>query len=872
MMTVKPARKSKSQGQALVEFGLILPVLLLIITGIIDFGQVTITYIQSLSALRNAARFAEVAGFATIPGQPIRYLDCEGMLDAADDILFRNNQDIFINYYKADDYPNAKYDCDTVSADVLRNGDILEIVSRTRVQFITPLVSGIVPDLNIEFTARRTIIKSILLGSKDNEKDTDYDGLDDEWEMMWFGNLSAIATGDPDGDGCNNGCEEARKTCPIQTGSTINCPVTDSKDSDGDGLDDADEAYLYGTDGTNPDTDGDGLTDYEEVMVYKTDPTEPDTDGEGLKDGEEIAGIYGHLTEIYTTDPLNPDSDGDTISDYDEVFEHKTNPNSTDTDEDTLPDNEEINIHGTSPIKTDTDDDGLTDPYEVNTVHAGGFKTKANNPDTDGGGLKDGEELNLYNTKPWMQDSDGDGLTDFDEVRLRATNPNNNDTDKDGLLDGDEVNVYHTDPLNDDTDGDGVSDGVEVHDCSTDPLIGITFPPATDFELCGGGSGGLKDDDRDGLPDIWEENTFGHLNWGPLDDPDNDGMTNQDERVYGTHGNLYDTDGDGRSDREEIFGIGGPATNPKNPDSDGDGLSDGQEVNVYGTNPNKVDTDDDGLSDPDELMIYGTNPTLWDTDADGLSDSQELLHQTNPNDDDSDNDGLKDGEEVNIRRTNPNKEDTDGDGLNDYAEVYTHSTDPTKADTDGEGLNDGAEVNQYGTNPNKADTDGDGLSDYAELFAFPNNPMKTTDPLVVDTDGDGKSDKFELDNGTLPNNPIAISVLPASVTQTNKVVSMTVTIELDRPSTETTKVRYRTADGTPPGAATASNGDYTQITSTEITFLPGETTKTFMVSVGREGNGQNKEFTDEHFFISLTDNDNAYISVNRAKMTILYRR
>ena len=43
------------------------------------------------------------------------------------------------------------------------------------------------------------------------------------------------------------------------------------------------------------------------------------------------------------------------------------------------------------------------------------------------------------------------------------------DTDGDGLSDYDEINVYHTSPYLEDTDGDGVSDGVEVK-LRTDPL------------------------------------------------------------------------------------------------------------------------------------------------------------------------------------------------------------------------------------------------------------------------------------------------------------------------------------------------------------------------------------------------------------------
>jgi hypothetical protein len=59
-------------------------------------------------------------------------------------------------------------------------------------------------------------------------------------------------------------------------------------------------------------------------------------------------------------------------------------------------------------------------------------------------------------------DSDGDGLTDSEELEVYFTDPLNPDTDGDGLLDGEEVITYGTDPLNPDTDGDGINDGVEV--------------------------------------------------------------------------------------------------------------------------------------------------------------------------------------------------------------------------------------------------------------------------------------------------------------------------------------------------------------------------------------------------------------------------
>lgn len=58
-------------------------------------------------------------------------------------------------------------------------------------------------------------------------------------------------------------------------------------------------------------------------------------------------------------------------------------------------------------------------------------------------------------------DSDRDGLTDEEETIL-GTNLVEPDSDGDGLFDREEVKVYKTNPLNPDTDADGFTDGQEV--------------------------------------------------------------------------------------------------------------------------------------------------------------------------------------------------------------------------------------------------------------------------------------------------------------------------------------------------------------------------------------------------------------------------
>ena len=73
-----------------------------------------------------------------------------------------------------------------------------------------------------------------------------------------------------------------------------------------------------------------------------------------------------------------------------------------------------------------------------------------------------------YKIHEFEKDSDDDGLTDVREAQI-GTDPNNPDTDGDGLLDGEEVDKYKTDPKNPDTDGGGIWDGVEVKN-GADPL------------------------------------------------------------------------------------------------------------------------------------------------------------------------------------------------------------------------------------------------------------------------------------------------------------------------------------------------------------------------------------------------------------------
>lgn len=102
-------------------------------------------------------------------------------------------------------------------------------------------------------------------------------------------------------------------------------------------------------------------------------------------------------------------------------------------------------IYGTDPKNPDTDGDGLTDYEEVYITGTDPLKY-----DTDDNGINDADD-----------DSDNDGLSNREEIEL-GTDPRNVDTDGDGLSDYDELNKYNTDPLKADSDGDTLNDGDEL--------------------------------------------------------------------------------------------------------------------------------------------------------------------------------------------------------------------------------------------------------------------------------------------------------------------------------------------------------------------------------------------------------------------------
>ncbi|MDE0820788.1 MAG: hypothetical protein OSA95_06685, partial [Opitutales bacterium] len=396
-------------------------------------------------------------------------------------------------------------------------------------------------------------------GTNIAKADSDSDGVTDGAELA-----HGTDPNDPDSDGDDftDGEEFAAGTdaidkneVPVGASETVPGVYADtSGDLDGDGLRNAAETNIYGTDPSKADTDADGINDKEELSL-KTDPTVADTDDDGFVDGEEVAS---------GTDPLGkeevPIGESESVPG---LVADSTN----DSDGDGLTDAEEEHYHGTNIAKADSDDDGLLDGHEL------AIGTNANNADCDEDGYIDGVEfaaktdplnrdeipVGSSETLPALiadstDDSDSDGLTDAEEIHIHGTNPSIADTDADGINDKQEL-ALKTDPTVADTDDDGFLDGEEVAS-GTDPL----------------GKGEVPIGESECVPGLVADST-------------------------------NDSDGDGLTDAEEKYIFG---TNPSEADSDGDQLSDGEEV-AQNTDPTESDTDKDGSFDGDELH-YGADP------------------------------------------------------------------------------------------------------------------------------------------------------------------------------------------------------------------------------------------------------------------------
>lgn len=113
------------------------------------------------------------------------------------------------------------------------------------------------------------------------------------------------------------------------------------------------------------------------------------------------------------------------------------------------------------------------------------------------------------------------------------------------------------------------------------------------------------------------------------------------------------------------------------------------------------------------------------------------------------------------------------------------------------------------------------------------------------------------------NNPLpAVSINDVSLNEGDfDRTDATMTVSLSAPSSKSVSVQLRDFDNT----ATGGGSDYYPPSTGSLTFLPGETTKTFTIPII----GDTRIEPDETFFIDLIGATNAVIGKSRATFTIL---
>lgn len=402
-----------------------------------------------------------------------------------------------------------------------------------------------------------------------------------------------------------------------------------------------------------------------------------DSDGDTILDSVECPG--GTL----------PDSDGDGLAD---CYDPDDDNDGVGTIEESVPIGD-TNGDGVGDYQ-DTDGDGIPDYRD---------------PDDDNDGTPTIDEIPGYS----YIDEDCDGIPDYldaDEEDGPCADPDN-----DGLTNAQEEAIG-SDPKDADTDDDTVFDGQEVEpDAVARDTDGDGLPDHAD-----------TDDDGDGIPTSVEHDpgvdTGPGLQVVPIggwDDVDNDGIPNHIDT---------DSDGDGKSDHEEAFGAGAPASLTLATSGIQQVVSVTLQINdslwMVGTDWAFPDSDGDGI--PSWLDGNDVDGPKGDPDGDGLTNQREENHGSDPFDFDTDGDGADDGDE---------RGDTDGDGIPNRLDRDDDgdgelSRDEGWWDTDGDSV------------PNALDFD-DGYSPCNYLdFVIPDG-INVVDGYCTDRDCDGIADAYE---------------------------------------------------------------------------------------------------------------------------------
>lgn len=164
-LAVWPTPLRRRRGQAAVEFALILPVLIMIVSSVFELGRLFIVYSSLSNAAQEATRYALASG--TNGSGTLHFLDCAGIRAAAKrsaNMHALDDSDIDIWYDNGD---STAYDSSTYLAlcDAHPAPSLIQTTNRIVVSVRStyqPMVLFFdLPPLPVTFLSARTIIKEV---------------------------------------------------------------------------------------------------------------------------------------------------------------------------------------------------------------------------------------------------------------------------------------------------------------------------------------------------------------------------------------------------------------------------------------------------------------------------------------------------------------------------------------------------------------------------------------------------------------------------------------------------------------------------------------------------------------------------------------
>lgn len=140
-----PRMNDRQNGQTLVEFALILPIFILVLMGIFDFGRAIYAY----NTINNAARQAVRVG---IVNQNVGVIEAEAIQHGVS--LSLDGADVTVTFL-APDYTSTGT-CPTTP----RYGCVVEVEVQYQYTAATPVIGTIVGVLNLEGSSRQLVEKT----------------------------------------------------------------------------------------------------------------------------------------------------------------------------------------------------------------------------------------------------------------------------------------------------------------------------------------------------------------------------------------------------------------------------------------------------------------------------------------------------------------------------------------------------------------------------------------------------------------------------------------------------------------------------------------------------------------------------------------